>query len=259
MKIRDSLGRWVARADDVHAAAIRRWYGASPFTRRWRIVPYRGFGTPHELYVSGRVLRHVHHHAADAAHSAWRNFADFWKHLESDELPGATVRVSCQSATTETISDDEGHFSAVLKLHTPVSPGWHELRLELVEPQPRNGAPVVAESEVVVPPETARYGVISDLDDTVVWSDVRRKLRMITMIVRSNAHTRKPFKGVAALYHALHAGMSGDERNPLFYVSNSPWNLYAPLVEFLDVQGLPRGPLMLRDFGDHLLFGSGSG
>jgi phosphatidate phosphatase APP1 len=35
----------------------------------------------------------------------------------------------------------------------------------------------------------------------------------------------------------------------VFYVSKSPWNLYAPLVEYLEVQGLPLGPLILRDFG----------
>ena len=50
--------------------------------------------------------------------------------------------------------------------------------------------------------------------------------------------------GVAAFYRALHAGV-----NPFFYVSKSPWNLYAPLVEYLEVQGLPLGPLLLRDFG----------
>jgi phosphatidate phosphatase APP1 len=37
--------------------------------------------------------------------------------------------------------------------------------------------------------------------------------------------------------------------NPVFYVSKSPWNLYVPLVEYIEVQGLPAGPLLLRDFG----------
>jgi phosphatidate phosphatase APP1 len=37
--------------------------------------------------------------------------------------------------------------------------------------------------------------------------------------------------------------------NPVFYVSKSPWNLYAPIVEYLEVQGLPRGPVLLRDYG----------
>jgi phosphatidate phosphatase APP1 len=95
-----------------------------------------------------------------------------------------------------------------------------------------------------VPPANAQFGVISDIDDTVVYSNVTHKLRMVVALAFSNARTRKPFKGVAALYQALHRG-----RNPLFYVSKSPWNLYLPLLEYLEVQGLPLGPLILRDFG----------
>jgi phosphatidate phosphatase APP1 len=34
----------------------------------------------------------------------------------------------------------------------------------------------------------------------------------------------------------------------VFYVSNSPWNLYDLLEDFLDVHGIPRGPLLLRDW-----------
>jgi phosphatidate phosphatase APP1 len=67
---------------------------------------------------------------------------------------------------------------------------------------------------------------------------------MILSLAFSNARTRKPFKGVGAFYRALHRGV-----NPVFYVSKSPWNLYLPLVEYLEVQGLPLGPLILRDFG----------
>jgi phosphatidate phosphatase APP1 len=77
---------------------------------------------------------------------------------------------------------------------------------------------------------------------------------MILTVVLSNEHTRKPFEGVAGLYRALQRGLSGGEENPIFYVSNSPWNLYTVLLEFLNLQKIPLGPLLLRDFGDHLFF-----
>src|SRR5690606_25328263 len=115
-------------------------------------------------------------------------------------------------------------------------------------------APVVATGRALVPPATARFGVISDIDDTVLWTNARNRLRMIAMLMRTNAHTRKPFKGVSAFYRALRDGASGDEGNPIFYVSSSPWNLYVPLVDFLDAQGVPHGPLLLKDYGDHTLF-----
>jgi phosphatidate phosphatase APP1 len=63
-----------------------------------------------------------------------------------------------------------------------------------------------------------------------------------------NALTRLPFPGVAAFYRALVAGASGLERNPIFYVSSSPWNVYDVVDGFLDAQGIPAGPLLLRDW-----------
>jgi phosphatidate phosphatase APP1 len=103
---------------------------------------------------------------------------------------------------------------------------------------------VRAAAKVLVPSPAARFGVISDIDDTVVQTGVTRKMTMLLRLALSNARTRKPFAGVAAFYRALHAGV-----NPFFYVSKSPWNLYAPLVEYFELQGLPAGPLLLRDFG----------
>ena len=218
------------------------------------IVPYLGFGTPSRLQVSGRVLREIQHRTPEAAESGWRNFAEFWKRMESDELPGARLRVAFAGVAVDTVADHEGHFSASLDAASALPGGWHVVEIELLEPRPRSGRAVRAGADVLVPASTARFGVISDIDDTVVWSDVGRKLRMLAMLMRGNARTRKPFKGVAAFYQALHRGAGGDERNPVFYVSSSPWNLYTPLLDFLSVNGLPRGPLMLKDFGEHLLF-----
>ncbi|NUS60420.1 MAG: App1 family protein, partial [Lysobacter sp.] len=48
----------------------------------------------------------------------------------------------------------------------------------------------------------------------------------------------------AKLYAALQA-----ERNPLFYVSSSPWNLYDLLDDFLALNHIPVGPIFLRDLG----------
>ena len=63
-----------------------------------------------------------------------------------------------------------------------------------------------------------------------------------------NARTRLPFPGVAAFYRALRNGAGGDEKNPIYYVSSSPWNIYDVIAEFMDIQEIPRGPLLLRDW-----------
>jgi phosphatidate phosphatase APP1 len=214
-------------------------------TRRWRdpliILPYLGYGTAQKLTVCGRVLEDEGFLPTADADSRWRNLVRFYKRLESDEVPGARLRARFAGIEVETETDDEGYFRLTLNPGGRLGPGpWQDVELELLHPP--GGARGTA--QILVPSQRARFGVISDIDDTIVSSHVTNKLKMILTVALSNARTRKPFAGVAAFYRALHAGV-----NPLFYVSKSPWNLYAPLVEYLEVQGLPMGPLMLRDFG----------
>jgi phosphatidate phosphatase APP1 len=172
-----------------------------------------------------------------ASERSWRNLVAFFKRMESDVIPGARLRARYRNSSAEATSDRQGYFR--VEMGVKAEPGWNEVGLELL----RNPE-IRATARVLVPAREARFGVISDIDDTIVYSNVLSKWRMILTLAFSNARTRKPFKGVAAFYRALHRGV-----NPVFYVSKSPWNLYAPLVEFLELQGLPLGPLVLRDFG----------
>jgi phosphatidate phosphatase APP1 len=212
--------------------------------RGWRdpliILPYLGYGTARKLVLCGRVLEDEGFRPAADADTRWRNLVRFYKRLESDEVPGARLRATYLGTVSEAVTDAEGYFRLEIAPRGRLGPGlWQEVELELLEP-----AAARVTGRVLVPPKRARFGVISDIDDTIVASQVTNKLRMLLTVALSNARTRKPFAGVAAFYRALHAGV-----NPFFYVSKSPWNLYAPLVEYLEVQGLPLGPLMLRDFG----------
>ena len=204
------------------------------------ITPYLGYGTRAKLVLCGRVLQDKGFLPASIAHSRWRNLVQFWKRLESDEVPGARLRAKFLGRRVEALTDREGYFRFEIATRGRLGPGaWQEIVLEWID-RPS----VKATGQVLVPPRRARFGVISDIDDTIVSSHVTQKLRMILTVALSNARTRKPFPGVAAFYRALHAGV-----NPFFYISKSPWNLYAPLIEYLEVQGLPLGPLLLRDFG----------
>jgi phosphatidate phosphatase APP1 len=204
-------------------------------------MPYLGYGTRERLVMCGRVLEDENFTPATDSDSRWRNLVRFWKRLESDEVPGARLRARFFGRETQGVTDQEGYFRLEIAPRGRLGPGaWQEVSLELID---RPGAaPAVA--RIMVPSRRARFGVISDIDDTIVASQVGSKVRMILTAALTNARTRKPFPGVAAFYRALHAGV-----NPFFYISKSAWNLYAPLLEYLEVQQLPIGPLLLRDFG----------
>jgi phosphatidate phosphatase APP1 len=178
--------------------------------------------------------------------TAWRNLRATVRRFGSEEIPGARVVARVGRAWIELRTDEEGFFHGRLELLHPLEPGWHDVRLELVE-SIAGGEGLRAEAPALIPPSDADFAVVSDIDDTIVHSAVTNRLRMIRIVLFQNARTRSPFPGVGAFYRALKLGPRGSSANPLFYVSKSPWNLYDLLIAFFELHKIPRGPIFLRD------------
>ncbi len=213
------------------------------------VAPYLTYGTREKLFIKGRVLENENLSPAGEGDTLWDNLRNTWKRFESDEIRGARVRVTFGEAVTETVTDEEGFFELWLPVSLPEAHDYlQEVDLELLAPLRPKQTDVHFTTEVVVPAHTARFGVISDVDDTVLQTGATDLLSAAKKTFLGNARTRLPFEGVAGFYKALHQGTHGDV-NPLFYVSSSPWNLYDVLVEFFELNDIPIGPLMLRDWG----------
>jgi phosphatidate phosphatase APP1 len=158
----------------------------------------------------------------------------------------------------ETLTDAEGYFRATLKLSPPLQfTGWFNAHVTIKNPAAYGKDEVSTESEVLIPPPDTTFGIISDIDDTVVLTHATNFLKMARMVFLGNARSRLPFPGVAAFYHALCQGAKWDGsgevkskvHNPIFYVSSSAWNIYDLLIEFLAHNDIPAGPLLLADYG----------
>ena len=219
------------------------------------VLPYRGYGTPRVLSLQGRVLEDKGITRSSAGDTALNNLRNMFRRFDSSEIPGARVRARLGEIDVTTATDAEGFFEVRFELSEPLPGGtaWHQVELELLSPRVRGQGKVGATGLVLVPRD-ARFGVISDLDDTVVRSSATSFLKMVRMVLLENAHTRLPFEGVAEFYRALQRGPVEDEGggdtswNPIFYVSSSPWNLYDVLEDFLDFHGVPAGPMFLKDW-----------
>lgn len=221
-------------------------------TDRPHIVPYLGYGNVDSALIMGRALRDPGLTKAAATDSWVRNLVNSYKRIETDELPGAVVRATWGGVEQDLTADDEGLFRARIPLTTPPPPDsghWHSVHVELVEPRVVDGPQPTATAQFVIPPADAEFGIISDLDDTVIQTGVTDVVRMVQATLLGNALTRTPFAGVAAFYAALQQGATGTGFHPIFYVSSSPWNLYDVIEQFLALQQIPMGPTLLRDWG----------
>lgn len=215
------------------------------------IMPYQGFGNGKELFFPGRVLGDRDIGKSEPEDSRWRNFKRMYKRFMTWQIPEAKVEASFDGITKSATTDDKGYYEFRIELPDPMTDHnpWQIIEVKLVNKVIKNQKPPMVHCYVFVPPENVEFGVISDIDDTIVPTGATRMWEMLKTTFLGNAHTRTPFPGVAAFYQAMSKGLVGRENNPFFYVSSSPWNLYDFLRELMIVHHLPQGPLMLRDIG----------
>lgn len=250
------------------AAMVRAARGVEERFDRWRfrlkvhrgwldpvdVLPYRGHGTPRRAFIKGRVLERAGISRSSQRDPAWRNVVNMGRRFFSDEIPGARVRARFYGAEVDATADAEGFFDVAFELAEPPveDVAWHPVELEVLWPLARDQREARARGNVLIVRE-AEFGVISDLDDTVVRSSATSALKMARIVLLNNAHTRLPFEGVAEFYRALRRGSGGQAFNPIFYVSSSPWNIYDVLEDFMDVHGVPKGPIFLKDWSPTVL------
>ncbi len=224
------------------------------------IQAYYGFGTAQRATIKGRVLENEGILQATDNDSIWQNMLNTYRQLESDEIPGATVQGVFHGVTATAVTDEEGYFDLHFTLPAPImdSSPWQPVNLSLLNAPRELDGPVTATGQILMVGKTAVFGVISDIDDTVLQSKATSYLQAARLLFLENARTRLPFSGVSAFYQALQQGL-GEQFNPIFYVSSSPWNVFTLLTEFFAYQNLPQGPLFLKDYGitPNQLFTSG--
>ena len=211
------------------------------------LQPYRGYGSREEVFLIGRVFSQPTAGPNPPDGTAGRDAVDLGRRLLRRGIAGAALVARFVGTEQRVTTDQDGYFRVHLRPAIPPSDGslWHTIDLELLSP-----CPLKAEGQLFVPPETCRFVVISDIDDTVMHTGVASKAMMLWRLFMQGAESRVAFPGVAAFLRALHTGVSGAEHNPMLYVSRAPWTNYEVLDAFFRLHGIPVGPLLfLREWG----------
>jgi phosphatidate phosphatase APP1 len=244
-----SATRWARRLEQAwDRTRVRRNGDRTPADLR--IEPYIGHGGGHGVVVRGRVLDDPPPSEAVEGEGVGAALRRTVRQFLTDDLPGVPLRVTVAGSSVETVTDDDGYFQVRLQPDPArLTAPWTTGTVELAEEYRGVTDPMTTPLDVLVPGDAARFGVISDVDDTILETGVQRVGRMIRHTFTGSALTRTPFPGAAELYRDLAA-----DSNPVFYVSSSPWNLHSFLLAFIRHREFPRGPVLLRD-----LLGSSAG
>ena len=221
----------------IHQAA---WRGEKffdrlrgPRTGGQVIEPYIGYATPDHLVVRGRVLSHLRRNKVRPDQSRWENFKQMVSLFLTNEV--ASVEVTARGVTA--LSDEEGYFTLLLPRSNEA--GWINVDVCIADQSE------FARCPVLVPDANAQFGVISDIDDTMLRTGAYSLLRNLWTSLTGNVATREVFPAAKKFMDAL----SDNGQNPVYYVSSSPWNLHHFLNQIFDRAGLVRGPMFLRDLG----------
>lgn len=215
------------------------------------IFPYRGYGNEERITIRGRVLEHSGLAKPNVYDSTWTNVKAMARRYMSREIPFVRLKAQFQDGEEVLKADDEGYFHLETTFHQPLADDqlWHTVKFKLLDRLYAEPREIVGLGEVMIPDKKSHFGVISDIDDTILISKTTHRIEIIRMAMTNNAKTRMPFKGVSAFYRALQKGRDGLQHNPIFYVSSSPWNMYDLLADFFALNNIPKGPILLRDIG----------
>jgi phosphatidate phosphatase APP1 len=215
-----------------------------------KIVPFTGFGNRKLVYVSGLVVAKNGISKPSEGAGKWSNIKSMIRRYTANEIENAQVRIAYKGDSKVVTTDKYGIYRCAFSNKGPDGDIWQNVSVTLESPPKFSHAG--AEGEVMIVNNNPQFSIISDIDDTILVSYATQKLMKLRLMLLNNAHTRMPFEGVSAFYNALQAGTGGND-NPIFYVSNSEWNLYDLLYEFIQHNRIPKGPLLLREMAIRVL------
>lgn len=210
---------------------------------------YRGYGSQREVFVTGRVFRQPSLGLPAPEGTLLRDLVDVLRRGLRWGVKHVEVTLTLDGNRKAVTTDRDGYFDIHMAIDKslPAEKSWHNGALDIVM---RDEDTVSDEVEIYIPPAAVDLVVISDIDDTVMYTGVANKLKMMYRLFFRKAHQRTAFPGVAAFYRALFAGADGQRRRPMLYVSRGPWSIYEMLEEFFQSNDIPVGPILfLREWG----------
>lgn len=200
------------------------------------VIPYTGYGSTSWVRVLARVVRSDPRDAADHSEPLQESLRG-WRNFTSAPVAQAAVQVTIDGTVHDVVADRGGVVDA--RIQVALEPGWHTISLQSGESQ-------VVEAPLRIVADHTDFGVVSDIDDTVMVTALPRPFLAAWNTFVLNEHARTPTPGMAVLYERI---ARTSPSAPVLYLSTGAWNVAPTLSRFLSRNLYPAGPKLLTDWG----------
>jgi phosphatidate phosphatase APP1 len=204
-----------------------------------RVITYTGYGSERFVRVLGRVVLR-----RPKAVSGWEKaFDDFvkrrgFRNYLTTPCVHADFKIRLGGKVYRSQTDRGGYIDMRLFDHG-LTPGWHEIVIQ-------SGASPDTIAYVQIIPDSQEFGIVSDIDDTIISTYLPRPLIAAWNGFIRDEHARQAIPGMAVMYREF-TDFFGQA--PVFYLSTGAWNTQPFLTRFLRRHRFPVGPMLLTDWG----------
>lgn len=203
-----------------------------------QIVLYDGWGSPQGFALEGRVMERKAQRSSQASDSGLRNLRRSVRTMKNSEQGDIPLGIRVGENHFRAQSNEEGYFRVTAAPAAPLDAGWHSVAAQSERGQ---GA-----GRLLIVPAANTEGIISDIDDTVIVSQVNDKKKLLKNTFLRNPLQRKTYPGTAAFYETLLARNPLPQAAPMFYLSASPRQLAGNIQAFLSHHSYPAGALITK-------------
>ncbi len=231
------------------ARGIRKLKKYSGLIRPFTVIPFLGFGCGHTVVLSGRVVENLDEGSPKSDDPWWINLRNMTRVFLRARAENAGLTATVNGQSIAIACDAIGYFHEEVALEKPLTePGWLDVDYVL-EPIPGYREIEERKGKVLsLPSDTGEaYGIISDIDDTILETYATDMLMSAKMTFINNSATRIAIEGMASLYQTVLRKTT--TLQPIFYITSSSWSLYRLMSDFLDLQSFPQGPLLMQKVG----------
>jgi phosphatidate phosphatase APP1 len=206
---------------------------------REKVICYTGYGSTESIRVLGRVVL-VPKRARSGIGKATEDLIKRrgFRNFISAACVRASVTITVGGQVISVTTDRGGYIDERVRNHG-LPPGWQEVKV-------RSRTSKTALADVHVVADDVSYGIISDIDDTIITTWLPRPMIAAWNSFIRDESARQAVPGMARMYHGLLADHPGA---PVIYISTGAWNTHGFLARFLKRHGYPPGAMLLTDWG----------